>query len=74
MQSMANMSLQFGLASIPVKLFAATEDHDTRFHQYHEHGDGFPVAGVAGDALPAMRRGCGQGELLRGAEHAIRWC
>ena len=28
-------SISFGLVSVPVKAYAATEDHDVRFHQVH---------------------------------------
>ncbi len=35
MQSMWKGSVSFGLVNVPVKLHAATEDHDVRFHQVH---------------------------------------
>jgi DNA end-binding protein Ku len=35
MQSMWKGSVAFGLVNVPVKLYAATEDHDVRFHQVH---------------------------------------
>lgn len=35
MQSMWKGSVSFGLVNVPVKLYAATEDHDVRFHQVH---------------------------------------
>ncbi|KAA8968808.1 Ku protein [Mycobacterium sp.] len=33
-------SISFGLVNVPVKLYAATEDHDIKFHQVHakDHG------------------------------------
>jgi DNA end-binding protein Ku len=35
MRAMWKGALSFGLVNVPVKLFAATEDHDVRFHQVH---------------------------------------
>lgn len=35
MRSMWKGSVAFGLVNVPVKLYAATEDHDVRFHQVH---------------------------------------
>ena len=35
MRSIWNGSLSFGLVTIPVKLYGATEDHDIAFHQVH---------------------------------------
>lgn len=35
MQSMWKGSVSFGLVNVPIKLYAATEDHDVRFHQVH---------------------------------------
>lgn len=35
MRSMWKGALSFGLVNVPVKLYAATEDHDVRFHQVH---------------------------------------
>ncbi len=35
MRSLWNGSLSFGLVTIPVKLYSATEDHDVSFHQVH---------------------------------------
>lgn len=35
MRSMWNGSITFGLVSVPVKMYAATEDHDISFHQVH---------------------------------------
>lgn len=35
MRSLWNGSLSFGLVTIPVKLYSATEDHDVAFHQVH---------------------------------------
>jgi DNA end-binding protein Ku len=33
-------AVSFGLVSIPVKLFSATEEHDVRFHQVHREDGG----------------------------------
>lgn len=35
MRSMWKGAVAFGLVSVPIKLYAATEDHDVRFHQVH---------------------------------------
>jgi DNA end-binding protein Ku len=35
MRSMWTGSISFGLVSVPVKMYPATEDHDVRFHQVH---------------------------------------
>ena len=35
MRAMWKGALSFGLVNVPVKLYAATEDHDVRFHQVH---------------------------------------
>jgi DNA end-binding protein Ku len=35
MRAMWNGAVSFGLVSVPVKLYAATENHDVRFHQVH---------------------------------------
>jgi len=35
MRSMWNGAVAFGLVNVPIKLYAATEDHDVRFHQVH---------------------------------------
>jgi DNA end-binding protein Ku len=35
MRSMWNGAVVFGLVSVPVKMYAATEDHDIHFHQVH---------------------------------------
>lgn len=40
MRSIWNGTVSFGLASIPVKLYSATEDHDLRAHQVHAHDHG----------------------------------
>ena len=40
MRAMWKGALSFGLVSVPVKLYAATEDHDVRFHQVHEADGG----------------------------------
>ena len=33
-------AVSFGLVNVPVKLYAATQDHDVRFHQVHETDGG----------------------------------
>lgn len=33
-------SIAFGLVNVPVKLYAATEDHDVKFHQVHAKDNG----------------------------------
>jgi DNA end-binding protein Ku len=35
MRSMWKGSVAFGLVNVPIKLYAATEDHDVKFHQVH---------------------------------------
>lgn len=35
MRAMWRGSVAFGLVNVPIKLYAATEDHDVRFHQVH---------------------------------------
>ncbi len=35
MRAMWTGSVAFGLVNVPIKLYAATEDHDVRFHQVH---------------------------------------
>ncbi|MDI1288353.1 MAG: Ku protein, partial [bacterium] len=35
MRSMWKGAVAFGLVNVPIKLYAATEDHDVRFHQVH---------------------------------------
>jgi DNA end-binding protein Ku len=35
MRAIWNGAVSFGLVSVPVKLYAATENHDVRFHQVH---------------------------------------
>ncbi|BBZ68588.1 non-homologous end joining protein Ku [Mycolicibacterium insubricum] len=40
MRSIWKGAISFGLVNVPVKLYAATEDHDLKFHQVHaeDHG------------------------------------
>src|ERR1022692_4853331 len=33
-------AVSFGLVNVPVRLFAATEEHDIRFHQVHREDGG----------------------------------
>ncbi len=40
MRALWKGSLAFGLVSVPVKLYTATENHDVRFHQVHEKDGG----------------------------------
>ena len=35
MRAMWKGAVAFGLVNVPIKLYAATEDHDVRFHQVH---------------------------------------
>lgn len=35
MRSKANSTLGFGMVSIPIQVFKATDEHGTQFHQYH---------------------------------------
>ena len=35
MRAMWTGAVAFGLVNVPIKLYAATEDHDVRFHQVH---------------------------------------
>lgn len=68
MRSMANANISFGLVSVPVKMFAATESHDVKFHQYHEH------EGEAPGRIKQLRtcEDCGAvveyGEIAKGVE------
>ena len=40
MRSIWRGAVSFGLVSIGVKLYSATEDHDIRFHQVHAEDGG----------------------------------
>ena len=40
MRSIWKGSLSFGLVNVPVKLYAATEDHDVPLHQVHDKDGG----------------------------------
>ena len=40
MRAMWKGSVSFGLVNVPVKMYAATEDHDVRFHQVHAKDGG----------------------------------
>ena len=40
MRAMWSGAVSFGLISVPVKLYSATENHDLRFHQVHGVDDG----------------------------------
>jgi DNA end-binding protein Ku len=40
MRALWKGSVAFGLVNVPVKLYAATEDHDVRFHQVHAEDGG----------------------------------
>lgn len=40
MRSIWKGSIAFGLVNVPVKVYAATEDHDIRFHQVHAKDGG----------------------------------
>lgn len=40
MRSIWKGSIAFGLVNVPVKLYAATEDHDVTFHQVHAKDNG----------------------------------
>ncbi|WP_111720525.1 Ku protein [Homoserinimonas sp. OAct 916] len=40
MRSIWKGSIAFGLVNVPVKLYAATEDHDVSFHQVHDKDGG----------------------------------
>ena len=40
MRAMWKGSVAFGLVNVPVKMYAATEDHDVRFHQVHAKDGG----------------------------------
>ncbi|GAA3184786.1 Ku protein [Rhodococcus baikonurensis] len=40
MRSIWKGSIAFGLVSVPVKVYSATEDHDIRFHQVHAKDGG----------------------------------
>ena len=36
MRAMWSGAVSFGLVSVPVKAYAATSNHDIRFHQVHD--------------------------------------
>jgi len=40
MRALWKGSVSFGLVNVPVKMYAATEDHDIRFHQIHAQDGG----------------------------------
>ena len=40
MRALWKGSVSFGLVNVPVKMYAATEDHDVRFHQVHAEDGG----------------------------------
>ena len=40
MRAMWKGAVAFGLVNVPIKLYAATEDHDVRFHQVHADDGG----------------------------------
>ena len=40
MRSIWKGAVSFGLVNVPVKLYAATQDHDIRFHQVHQEDGG----------------------------------
>jgi DNA end-binding protein Ku len=40
MRALWKGSIAFGLVNVPVKMYAATEDHDVRFHQVHAKDGG----------------------------------
>ena len=40
MQSVWKRAITFGLVNVPVKVYAATEDHDVPLHQVHNKGGG----------------------------------
>ncbi len=68
MRSMGTGSLGFGLVSVPVKMYSATESHDPKFNSCHVHEDG------TGHRIAMVRR-CtqceaevGYGDLVKGVE------
>lgn len=40
MRAIFKASIAFGLVNVPVKLYSATEEHDIKSHQVHEHDGG----------------------------------
>ncbi|WP_369124999.1 Ku protein, partial [Pseudomonas sp. AB12(2023)] len=40
MRSIWKGSITFGLVNVPVKVYSATEDHDTALHQVHDADGG----------------------------------
>lgn len=65
MRSIWKGAISFGLVTIPVKLYAATEQHDVRFHQVHAADGGRiryqRVCTVCGDEV-------GYGDIAKGYE------
>ena len=59
MRSMWTGAISFGLVSVPVKMYPATEDHDVRFHQVH----------IKDSGRISYQRKCGEcGEIVEYAD------
>ena len=54
MRAMWKGSLAFGLVNVPVKVYAATEEKDVRFHQVHA-ADGGRISMVRRCSVAARR-------------------
>jgi DNA end-binding protein Ku len=58
MRSVRNTGLTFGMVNIAVKMFAATESHDTKFHLHHGACLGATNAGAI--SMPRVCKDCGE--------------
>lgn len=68
MRSVGNVALNFGLLNVPVKIFAATSDHKTEFHQFHQHADGSTSRVQQVLRCAACASDVARGDLVRGVE------
>ena len=66
MRSLWKGAISFGLVSIPIKLFAATEDHTTHFRQLHKECK-TPIKYEK--VCPVCNRTVSQDEIVRGYEY-----
>jgi DNA end-binding protein Ku len=58
MRSVRNSGLTFGLVNIAVKMFVASESHDTKFHQHHAKCLGATNTGAI--SMPRVCKDCGE--------------
>jgi DNA end-binding protein Ku len=68
MRSVKTTKLAFGLISVDVKMYVATQDHDAHFHQHHADCLGGPQAGAI--TVPKVCKDCGEvvalGDIVKG--------